>query len=97
MLVYVMLMLDELVAHRLFQVGALAADARYFIDNILHQMKAIDVVLNAHVKRRGDRALLLVSPDVEVPICSAIGQPMDERRIAVKLNMIGRSLVKSES
>jgi hypothetical protein len=35
--------LDEFVAHSLFQIGALAADARYFIDDILHQMKAIDV------------------------------------------------------
>jgi hypothetical protein len=37
------------------QIGALAADARYFIDDILHQMKAIDVVWHAHVKRCGAR------------------------------------------
>jgi len=84
MLVDVMLVLDEFVAHRPFQIGALAADARYFIDDILHQMKAIDVVLHVHVKCRGDRALLFVSPDMEVPVGSAIGQPMDERRIAVE-------------
>src|ERR1700677_3924829 len=48
-------------------------------------MEAIDVVLHAHVKRGRDRALLLVAPDMEVAVGSAIGQPVDERRIAVEV------------
>src|SRR3984957_15940268 len=47
-------------------------------------MKAIDVVLYAHVEGCGDRTLLFVSSDMEVPVGSAIGQPMDERRITVE-------------
>src|SRR5277367_4367108 len=47
-------------------------------------MEAIDVVLHPHVKSGGDRALLFVASDMEVPVGSAIGQPMDERRIAVE-------------
>src|ERR1700689_2907581 len=89
MLVDVMLVLDELVAHRLLQIRPFAAESRYFIDDILHQMKAIDVVLNAHVEGCGDRTLLFVASDMEVPIGSAIGQPMDERRIAVKAEYDG--------
>ena len=57
----------------------------HLIDDVLHQMKTIDVVLHAHVKGGGDRALLLVAPDVEVAVGPAIGQPMDERRIAVEI------------
>src|SRR5271165_1120668 len=84
MLVDVVLVLDELVAHCLFQIVALAAETGQIVHDVLHQMKAIDVVLHPHVKGCGDRALLLVAPDMEVPVGPAISQPMNQRRMAVE-------------
>ena len=47
-------------------------------------MKPVQVVLHPHVKGRRDRALFLVTPDVEVAVGPAIGQPMHERGISVE-------------
>ena len=44
MLVDVTLILDELVVHHLLQIGTLAAEMRQFVHDVLHQMKAIDLV-----------------------------------------------------
>ena len=85
MCVDVMLVFDELVTHRLFQIRAFAAEMGQFVHDVLHQMEAIVVVLHTHVKRSGDRSLFLVAPDMQVPVCSTVGQPMDERGIAVEI------------
>ena len=77
MLVNVMLVLDELVLHLLFQVGPLSAQSRHAINHILHQVESVQVVLNSHVEGRRDRSFLFVAPDVDVPIGSAVGQPVD--------------------
>ena len=74
MLVDVVLVLDELIAHRLLQIGALAAEMSQFVHDVLHKMKAIDLVLYTHVKRGGDRALFLVTPDMQVPVGSRLCQ-----------------------
>ena len=72
MLVDVELVLDEFVSHQLFQIGALASRIGQFIDYVLHQMKAIDVILHAHVEGRGDRAFFLVTADMQVAVGAAI-------------------------
>ena len=50
------------------------------INHILHQVNPIQVILELHVKGRPDRALFLVTPDVQV----ASGQAVDQPRASVK-------------
>ena len=47
-------------------------------------MKPVKVVLHSHVEGGRNRPLFLVATDMEVPVGPAIGQPMDQPRIAVK-------------
>ncbi len=61
----------------LLQVGPLAPQVRQAIHHVLHKMKAIQIVLNAHVEGRGDCALFLVAPDMEIWIGPPVGQAMD--------------------
>ena len=84
MLVNVMLVLDELVLHLLLQVVALRTQIRHAINHVLHQMKAIQIVLHPHVEGRCDRAFFLVAPDVQVLVGAAVGQPVNQRRVAMK-------------
>ena len=84
MLVDVLLMLDELVAHRLLQIGALAAEIGQFVDDVFNEMKAVDLVLHAHIERRRDRAFFLVATDMQIAIGSAVGQSVDQGRISVE-------------
>ena len=84
MFVDVLLVLDEFVLHLLLQVGALGAQMRQAIDDILHQVEAIQVVLHPYVKGCCDRALFLVSPHVQIAVGPAIGQPVDQPGVSVK-------------
>jgi carbamate kinase len=70
--------------HHLLQIGALAAQMRQPIDDVLHQMEAVQIVLHAHVEGGGDRAFLLVAAHMQVAVGPAIGQPVDQRGIAVE-------------
>ena len=72
-----MLVLDELVLHLLFQVGALGTQVWQPIDDVLHEMEPVQVVLHPHIKCRRDRALFLVTADVEVAVGPAVGEPVD--------------------
>jgi len=65
-------MLDELVLHVLLQIRPLSAQLRQTIDHVNHEMEAVQVILHPHVERGRDGALLLVAPDVQVLIGSAI-------------------------
>src|SRR5271166_4525487 len=85
MRVDVTLVLDEFVSHHLLQIRAFAPQMGQFVHDVLHQMKAIDLVLHAHVKRGGDCALFLVTPNMKVPVGSTVGQSMDERGISVEI------------
>ena len=76
-LVDVLLMLDELVLHCLLQIRAFSSQFRQPIDDVLHQVEPVQLVLHPHVERRRDRALFLVAPDVQVAVGSAVGQPVD--------------------
>jgi len=74
----VMLVLDELVLHLLLQVGTLGTQMRQAINHVLHQMKAIQVILHPHIKCCRNRSLFLVATDVEVAVGPAVGQPVDQ-------------------
>ena len=76
-------MLDELILHLLHEVGAAVAELRQAADRVDDEVKAVDVVQNAHIEGRGDGALLLVAAHMEVAVVAAVGQLVDERGVAV--------------
>ena len=84
MRVDVALVLDELVVDHLLQVAALRAQLREPVDHILDQVEPVDPVLDPEVEGRRDRALLLVAADMEVVVGPAVGEPVDQPRIAVE-------------
>ena len=54
------------------------------VDDVHDQVVAVQVVQHDHVERGGGGAFLLVAADVEVVVAqAAVGQPVDERRVAV--------------
>jgi hypothetical protein len=73
MLVDVLLVLDQLVLHPLLQIGTLRTQLRQPIDDVDHQVEAVQVVLHSHIEGGGDRALLLLAADVQLhPIVAAV-------------------------
>ena len=74
----------SLSAISLLQVGPLGAQMRQAIDHVLHQMKAVQVVLHAHVEGGRDGPFFLVAPHVEVAVGPAVGQPVDEPGISME-------------
>ncbi len=77
MLVNIMLVLNKLVLHLLFQVVSLSAQSWDAINHIQHQMESVQLVLNSYVKGRRARAFFLIAPDMDVAIGPAVGQPVD--------------------
>ena len=82
-LVDVVLVLYQLVVHLLDEVSTAIAQLRQMQDCILYQMEAVDLVLNAHIERRGDGALFLIAVDAQIAVRTLIGQLMHQRGIAV--------------
>ena len=80
----VVLVGDELVIHLLDEVGTAVAQLGQMQQCILDQMEAVDLVLHAHIKRRGDGALFLIAMDRQVAVCTLVGQLMHQRRVAVE-------------
>src|ERR1043165_2058449 len=81
----VLSVLDELIADGLFGIGRAGAGLWHAIDDIADQVKAIDVVHHAHVKRRAGGSFLLISADMKVFVAvTAVSQPMNEPRVAVE-------------
>src|SRR5580658_6630171 len=78
------LVFDELVLDHLLQISALDAQLRQAIDDVLHQVKSIQIVLHSHIKGRGDRTFFLVTANVQLPIGSPVSQPMNQLRTTVK-------------
>ena len=66
-------MLQQLVVQALLEVRGLGAKLRQAVDHVAGQVKAVQVVQDRHVERRGDRAFFLVAADVNV---LAIGAPI---------------------
>jgi len=71
MLIDVMLVLDKLVPSHLLQIGPLAP-VRQAIHHVLHEMKAVQVILNPHVESSRDGTFFLVAADVEIAIGPAV-------------------------
>lgn len=55
-LVDILLMLHQLIAHLLVEVRAAVAKLRQAQQNVLDEVEAVDIILHAHIERRGDGA-----------------------------------------
>src|SRR5262249_31991971 len=83
-LVGVVLAVDLHVAQLLLDVGAAYLKTRHPIDDVDGDAEAVDLVLDGQIERRVDVALLFVAAHVHVSVIgTAVGQPMDQPRIAV--------------
>ncbi len=76
---------NELILEPAFQLDAPFARLRQAIDRVHHQMEAVELIQDCHVKWGRDCALLLVAANVNVvmvgpPVCETVNQP----RIAVE-------------
>jgi hypothetical protein len=76
-LIDIVLVLDKLVLNHLFQLSTLGTQMRQAIHHVLHQMKAVQIVLHAHIKGRRNGAFFLVAAHVQISIGAAVGQPVD--------------------
>jgi hypothetical protein len=84
-LVDVSLVLDPLVLELLLQGDGPVAGLGNAVDDVHHEMEAVHVVQHGHVEGRGDGALLLVTADVDVLVIgAAVGEPVDQPRVAVE-------------
>ncbi len=79
----VQLVLYERVFHELNEVAVPVPEIDV-VQRQHHEVEAVDLVLDAHIKGCGDRALLLIAAHVDVPVFPFVGQLVDEGRIAVK-------------
>ncbi len=78
-------MLDQPVAQQLFFASGDSSQPRYAIDHIACQMKAVEIVHHRHVERRCGGALFFIAAHVHIVVIgAAIGQAMNEPRIAVE-------------
>ena len=80
----ILLVLNELIPHLLQQIGTAVAQLGQMLDHIHHQMEPVDVVLDTHIKGRGDGTLLHVAADMEVLVVAVRGQLVDQLGIAVE-------------
>jgi hypothetical protein len=80
----VLLVVDELLATGLLRVRRTPPEAWHTVDDVGHEVKAIQVVQHYHVERRRRSPFLFVTAHVQIPmISSAIRQPVNEQRIRV--------------
>lgn len=77
MTIDIVLMFDKLVAHMLLKICALRAEVWHAVNHVHHEVKAIEIILDAHVERCRDRALFLVAADVQISVVSPIGETVD--------------------
>jgi hypothetical protein len=80
----VALVVDKFVADKLGEVGGAWTQTRHSIDNVLGQMKPVEVVEHYHIEGCRRRSLLIESMNVQiVMVCSTIGELMNQRGIPV--------------
>jgi hypothetical protein len=84
MLVDILLVFDESVLHPLLQIISPGTQLLQTINHVLHQMKPGQFVPYSHVKSGRDRALLLITPDVQVPVGPRIGQSVHQPWVSVE-------------
>ena len=80
----VLLVLDQLVAESLLGISGHIAELRHPVDHVRRQMKPVEVVADDHVEGGRRRPFLLLAADMDVAVVgAAVGQPVDQHRIAV--------------
>src|SRR5713226_5187385 len=83
-LVHILLVLHQLVAQELLEMGAYALQFGHAIHYVAGKMVAIEVIHHRHVERRRGCALFLVSADVQAIVTSTtVSEPMDQPGISV--------------
>ena len=75
---------DELILDDLFEIVPFGAYMRHPVDDVQYQVKAVNLILYAHVEGRGDGAFFLVAADVHVMVAAAVGEAVDQPGITVK-------------
>ena len=76
--------LEAPIFHRLPQMGSSGSQSRNAIDDVHDEVEAIEIIEHDHVERRRRRALLLVSPHVQVPMVgAAVREAVDQPRVPV--------------
>ena len=72
------LVLDQLIIDRLLGVGGRAIGQLHMVDNLPHEMEAVEMVADHHVERRRRRALLFEPVDVDILVVGTlVGEPMN--------------------
>ena len=85
MLPHIEFVRDQLVAERLFGMGALHGHLRHALDRLDGEVEPVELVEHHHVEGRRRGALLDEAAHMHVGVVgAAIGQPVDEMRIAVE-------------
>src|SRR5205823_9775039 len=75
---------QAVVDHLLADVGGLRTERRDPVDDVDHEVIAVEVVEHDHVERSRCRALLLVAAHMKVVVIRApVGKAVDEPRVAV--------------
>ena len=64
--------------------AALPGELRQAQQNVLDEVEAVDIILHAHIERRGDGAFLLVAMDRQVAVGTLVGQLMDQGRVTME-------------
>lgn len=85
MLDNVLFMLDQFATHSRLSVSGFGAELREAIDDVLDEVKAVHIIKDNHVKRRGGGAFLLVTAHMKVFVIGpAVGETMNEPGITVE-------------
>ena len=84
MLVDLVFVLDQLVAHFLLEIGAPAPELGELLDGILDKVEPVEAVLHANVEGRRDRAFFVVAAHMKVMTGPVVGQPVNKPRIAME-------------
>ena len=56
------------------QRGGTLSESRHAVDDVHHEVEAVEIVQHGHVERRGGRALFLVAAHVQVVVVGAGGR-----------------------
>ena len=88
------LALHSFVLHRLSGIDGKTPQLRDMIDHVHHQTEPVEIVHHRHVERRGGGTFLLIPAHMQILVIRpAIGQAMNQPRVAMKGEMIGLSVV----
>ena len=78
-------MLNELVTDGLFSICGSSAKTWHSVDDVAHQVEAIEIIHHTHIEWGAGGTFLLVTADMQISVASSpIGQSMNEPWIAVE-------------